>query len=409
MTGHRRDARVAYLVTHPIQYQVPLLRRLSKEPGIALDVFFCSDMSVRGFRDPGFGTWVEWDTPLTGGYSHEVLPAFGSRDTIDFWRPFNHGLLSRLREGGYDVIWIHGYARMFHWWALCAARVLGIPVLIRDEATAISAARGPLRRWAKRVFMWALRHAAFGFLTIGTLNREYYQAYGVSNDRMWEVPYAVDNDFFRDGCAKASHRRGAFRQEMGLASGRPVILYASKLTARKRPYDLLAAYEGLSRDGSSEPNPYLLFVGDGEQRSRLEDRSRALGWSSVRFLGFRKQSELPALYDLCDVFVLPSVDEPWGLVVNEVMVAGRPVIVSDEVGCARDLVRSGCNGCVYPARDIGALTGCLEECLRYRPRLDAMGAASREIVSRWDFEADVVGLIHAFRAAVASGGKRASA
>jgi glycosyltransferase involved in cell wall biosynthesis len=190
------------------------------------------------------------------------------------------------------------------------------------------------------------------------------------------------------------------RTLLGLAPGRPIILYASKMVERKRPGDLLEAYIRLSTDGRREPHPYLLFIGDGELRAELEAHAVRLGWGSIRFLGFKNQTELPAYYDLCDVFVLPSVQEPWGLVVNEVMNAGRAVIVSDEVGCAPDLVKSDINGRVFRAGDIEGLRSALAAVVDSPEKARIMGQRSVEIMSHWGFREDVAGLRHALEAVV---------
>ena len=112
----------------------------------------------------------------------------------------------------------------------------------------------------------------------------------------------------------------------------------------------------------------------------------------MRFLGFKNQSELPAYYDLCDLFVMPTVFEPWGLVVNEVMNAGRAVIVSDQVGCAPDLVRDGNNGFIYQAGNVADLHRVLRIALADPVRLKDMGRRSLDIINRWSFEDDVQGL-----------------
>jgi len=116
------------------------------------------------------------------------------------------------------------------------------------------------------------------------------------------------------------------------------------MNMRKRPSDLLDAYVCVSPDSQSEPRLYFLYAGDGEMRRELEGKAATTGWKSIRFLGFLNQSELPAYYDLCDAFVMPTVFEPWGFVVNEVLNAGKPVIGSDQVGCRPDLVCDGVNG-----------------------------------------------------------------
>jgi glycosyltransferase involved in cell wall biosynthesis len=209
------------------------------------------------------------------------------------------------------------------------------------------------------------------------------------------MPYAVDNEFFRTAVERARPRREALRAELGLNPGRAVILFASKMQPHKRAGDLLEAYARLSPDGVAEPAPYLVFAGDGEERARLESRARALRWDSIRFIGFRNQSELPAMYDLCDVFVLPSEREPWGLVVNEAMNAGKPVIVSDCVGAGPDLVEDGVNGFVYPARDVAALADRLRRLIEHPEHRAAMGARSLERVARLNFSADREGLLAA--------------
>ncbi len=386
------DIRLAYLVTHPIQYQAPLLRRLAREPGLDLTVFFCSDFSTKKFLDPSFGRVIDWDVPLLEGYRHEFLGALGGRERVSFWRPFNYGLGRSLKEGRFEVLWIHGYNRWFHWLAMWSAKRLGLKVLIRDEATLSSARRNIGKRLLKAAFFWGLNRLADGFLAIGSLNRKYYRHYGIPEEKIFWMPYAVDNSFFQAAAGQAGARREEWRRELGLAPGRPVILFLSKIEPRKRPADLLAAYIHLTRQAAMAAPPYLLFVGDGEQRQPLEELAREMRLQGVRFLGFKNQTELPAYYDLCDVLVLPSVHEPWGLVVNEAMNAGKAVIVSDQVGCGPDLVRNGENGYTFPCGDIPALAAALHKVLEDPVHCRRLGQKGREIISQWGFEEDLRGL-----------------
>lgn len=389
---------MAYLVSHPIQYQAPLLRRISAEPDIDLTVFFCSDLSVREYRDEGFGASVQWDVPLLDGYRHEFLPALGRTDRLSFWRPLSYGLARRLSKGNYDALWIHGWGYWSHLSAVSSAKRRGIKVLMRGEAGSHLLPGSPFRKAVKNLLLRWLFARVDAFLAIGTPNREFYTTHGIDAGRIFSVPYAVDNLFFQGRASLAAQRRSAFRESLGLQPGRPVILYAGKLMPRKRPADLLEAYVQLSPDGRSEPAAYLLFVGDGELREALDRRVEQLGWKSIRMLGFKNQTELPAFYDLCDVFVIPSEQEPWGLVVNEVMNAGRAVIASDEVGCAADLVQDGENGFIYRVGDVAALTKRLKHILPDVPVSREMGNLSLAKVRRWDFEADIAGLKMALEA-----------
>ncbi len=399
----REQYRLAYLVSHPIQYQAPLLRHIAAQPSIDLTVFFLSDLSVRSYQDSGFGVSVQWDVPLLGGYKQVFLPSLLKRDSIGFWRPFVYGLWRHLRRGGFDALWLHGYANQANLRALAIAKSLGLKVLLRGESH-LNSSDGSLAKLAiKQVVSRGLFRLFDGFLAIGTLNREYYLHCGVPEQRIFLMPYAVDNGFFQARAAEAVPGRGALRAELGLAQDRPIILYAAKFEKKKRAGDLLDAYIRLSADRIREPKPYLLFVGDGEERPLLESRVKRFGWSSVKFLGFVNQSQLPRYYDVCDVFVLPSEWEPWGLAVNEAMNAGKAVIVSNHVGARADLVKDGDNGFVFPVGDVALLAERLR-LLCERPETTlAMGRRSRERIAAWNFDADLRGLTQALGAVVDGG------
>ena len=193
-------------------------------------------------------------------------------------------------------------------------------------------------------------------------------------------------------CHRAGEHREDFRRELQLEPGRPIILFASKLQARKRCGDLLEAFLKLSSTPMDGPRPYLLIIGDGEKRAELEQRARSATPGDIRFLGFQNQTALPAFYDLCDVFVLASVHEPWGLVINEVMNAARPVIVSTDVGCQKDLVEDGVNGYVVEPGSYHELAAGLKQILADPAATRKMGLKSLEKIESYSFEQNVAGL-----------------
>jgi glycosyltransferase involved in cell wall biosynthesis len=395
--------RVAYLVSHPIQYQAPLLRYIVAHSDIELTAFFLSDFSVKAYQDEGFGTAVEWDVPLLEGYPFEVLPALGGNQRLTPLRPFVYGLARHLRAGRFDALWVHGYAHQANLRAMFVAKSLGMKVFLRTDSQLASSTSHALKGWLKTRLLRRLFRTVDGFLIAGALNREYFRHYGAPEAKMFLLPFAVDNEFFQQKAALARLERERLRTDLGLSPGRPVILFASKFLRRKRAGDLLEAYRRLSPDGREEPRPYLLFVGDGEQKAALEAQAQALGWSTIRFLGFKNQMELPPLFDLCDVFVLPADSEPWGLIVNEVMNAAKPVIVTDQVGAAPDLVRDGENGYVVPVGDPAALARRLQDIICDPDKARRMGERSLEIIQSWGFGEDVVGLRLALDATVGAG------
>lgn len=390
--------KIAYFVSHPIQYQAPLLRRIAQEPDIELTAFFFSDFSVKGYADEGFGgVKVQWDVPLLDGYAHEFLPGV-RKDHLRFAAPLNYGIFSRLRRGGFDAVWVHGYHTLNSLHVLLAAKALRIPVLMRAESTLNDRPRSGSKLLAKKVFFAFLRNTIRCVMPIGEKNADYWRANLGSDFPMFTVPYAVDNDYFRRRAEQAAPQRECLRQSLTLKPGVPVFLYASKLQTRKRCIDLVEAFLRLS--SGSEPQAYLLIAGDGEERASVEQRIRESGAGNIRMLGFQNQSELPRLFDLCDAFILPSIYEPWGLIVNEVMNAARAVIISDQVGCAPDLVRDGENGFVFPAQDVAALSAALRRFRDDRGLAAAMGRRAAEMIATHSFEQDVQGLRRALEFAV---------
>jgi glycosyltransferase involved in cell wall biosynthesis len=392
----KKKVRLAYLVSHPIQYQAPLLRRIAQEPDIDLTVFFGSDFSVRGYQDKGFGVDVKWDVPLLDGYRHKFLPVLRDNGTQTVTTPLNYGIFSAVRgtatERPFDVLWVHGYSTVNALHAILAANALGIPVLVRAESRSTNQKQNIIKRSAKRIFFRALKGLIDGVLPIGTLNAAYWRHYLGDDLPQFLMPYAVDNHYFQSRSQQAVAGRETLQRELDLDPSRPVILFASKLQTRKRCQDLLDAYLNLSSCEADALHPYLVIVGDGEERSNLEERVKQSGTSGVRFCGFRNQSELPRFFDLATVFVLPSLDEQWGLIVNEVMNSGRAVIVSDQVGCQPDLIADGVEGCVFPAGDVAALTEALRRTITSSAMARAMGQRGLERIQTWSYEEDIRGL-----------------
>ena len=393
--GNRR-VRLAYLVSHPIQYQAPLLRRIAQEPDIELTVLFGSDFAARGYRDEGFGVEVAWDVPLLEGYRSRILPAWHDPGTVSATTPLSRSLLGALRtadgQPAFDALWVHGYASLNSLRGMLAAFALGIPVLLRAESWLADRPRSRVRLLTKRLFLAALRPLVTAVLPIGSNNAAYWRFYFRERVPQFLLPYAVDNAFFVAQAQAARPTLPALRAELDLEPGRPVILFASKLQQRKHADHLVSAYAEILKRARTFERPYLVIVGDGEERGNLERQVRELGLDGVRFTGFRNQTELPRFFALAEVFVLPARHEPWGLVVNEAMATGCPVVLSTDVGAAADLVTDGVEGYVYPTGDVDALARALEQVLVSPGTARAMGAAAAQRIADWNIEANIRGL-----------------
>jgi glycosyltransferase involved in cell wall biosynthesis len=377
--------RLAWLATHPIQYQAPLLRAIAACPDIELTALFFSDFSTRGFVDPGFGRAIEWDTPLLEGYRHEFLPGTGHQITgIKTFQPRVGGLAKRLTPENFDAVLVQGWNHYGMLKAAWLAKRRGLQVLMRCEATDHVSSSTGIKGLFREATVRFLLSQVDRCLAIGTRNKNFYMTRGFPPEHIGAMPYCVDNDHFR--LKAASSDLDSLRKNLGLQQGRPVILYASKFIARKYPDQLLQAYLTLP-----EPRPYLVFVGDGELRSSLEATVKANQLQDVRFAGFQNQNELPAFYALADIFVLPSINETWGLVVNEAMNAGCAIITTAQVGSAADLVRTNDNGIVIERPEVGAIAAALVAILK-NERYRDMGRRSQVIIQGWGVKENVIGL-----------------
>jgi len=387
--------RLGYLVSHPIQYQAPLLRLIASHPNIDLKVYFCSDFSVRGYRDPGFKCDVTWDVPLLEGYHSDILPSVGDNTKQSLLRPFNYGLKKRLKRDRIDVLWLHGYAKPFFISALINAKRLGIKVMVRAESMGFNESQSNMKNKMKPFFYQWLNKVADCFLTVGTLNKQFLLKNAISEDKMVPAPYTVDNDFFQSKACLSATDKMALQSKLELNPSRPIILYASKFLPRKCADDLIKAYLQLLHH---HPNvkPYLILIGDGEMRDDLQQLASQTDSDHIRFLGFINQQELPTYYSLCDVFVLPSERENWGLIVNEVMNAGKPIIVSNEVGCAPDLIDDYKNGRIFPTHDINALEACLHWATTLNePEKEAIQKHALAKIQSWGLQETANGIIKA--------------
>lgn len=378
-----KPIQIGYLLSNPIQYQTPLMKALTQMPDIELEVLFQSKRSLKPHSVPGFNVVAQHDVDLLDGFHADFLPCLGSDEHFSFFKPWNYGLLKRFLTRKYDVLWVHGYSSFFNLYAIFLAKLLGMKVLVRGESHVDATKKGKWRERLRKPFFSLLNKFVDGFLTIGSANQAFYQHFNIPQRKLFFARYTVDNVFFQSKIQKASKKIETTREALKLEKGKPIILYASSMLARKHPEDLLEAYANLSPNQHDAPAAYLIFVGDGEQRAFLEKRAKELGWETIKFLGFKNQTELPVYYALCDIFVLPSEGETWGLVINEAMNAGKAIITTKEVGSGRDLVKTGINGEIYSARDVMALTNIFNDLLKHPEKIQSMGNESLLIINQW--------------------------
>lgn len=369
-------------------YHAPLYRRLSAYSDIDFQVVFLSDAGIRP-HDAGFGHPVAWDAEMLNGYRYQFLPR-ASRSELGggFFEDWDSAILRCLRDIDPDVVWLHGYNNSVLFAAAIYGLVTGRRVVIREEQTLLSS-RPPWKRLLKRILLPILFRRVTA-LCIGTLNREWFLHYGVSPSSCFLAPYAVDIGFFEQQLIAA--RTGDPLGHFGLQDSTPVFLCVSRLIPKKRVDLVIQAFLRLDK-GCAQ----LLIIGSGPLEAGLRESIPAERQTEVRFAGFLSQGEIAYAYAAASCFVLFSdVDETWGLVVNEAMCAGLPVIVSDRVGAGADLVRDGWNGLRLPAGDVDRLCGALQQIVSNPSAAIVWGRRGRDLVRLWSHEDAARGVRLAF-------------
>lgn len=386
--------RVAYFLTHPIQYQSPMIRAVL-ESGIDLHVIYGPMAIEWAGHDPELGRKEEWDVPLLDGYPHQHIAspfAFGVTGLFCL-RPRIRRVLESLRP---DAVWIHGWGDVFAVAAWNVAWQLGIPILLRGESHLKCLKGGGLRRWLHRQLLGRCFGTVARFLAVGSANRQFYLSYGVPESKIFDVPYTVDNDRFAKADNGTRAAAGLWRQRLGIGPEDTVIGFFGKIKRVKRPDLALRAVAMAAAGLPADKKPWLLFVGDGPWREHIEALAGRIYPDRTLFLGFQNQSRLTVVYRVADLLVLPSDFEPWGLVVNEAMCAGRPAVVSDRVGAAVDLVEN--TGRVFQAGSVPLLAKELLPWLRDRRLLKEAGLRAAQRIQSWSIREDVAGLRAALQA-----------
>lgn len=384
---------IYFVVSHPIQYFVPLYRQLAATPGVQVTVLFLTDETIKGNEDRQFGVSFVWDIPLLEGYTYEFLKNRSWKPSMynGFWGLFHPQLFHRLRALPKGLVVVNGWQYASYAIAFLAAKISGHIVGIRCEAPAYkelnrSGLRNKVRSWLLGDILF--KHIINRFLFLGTQNRAFYTYYGVQDHALFFSPYSIDNDRFTQGVKLWN--AAAERDRLQIGHDDFVILFTGKFIEVKRPLDLLMAFEEVMLS-----NAHLVLVGDGALKETMMSYVRENAISNVHFVGFVNQTELPKYYALSDVLVLCSESETWGLSVNEAMASGLPIVVSDGVGCADDLVRSGQNGYVFTKGDYLALKVALEEVARRKQEGSSMGEYSFEIIQEYSLQNSADGIVAA--------------
>lgn len=335
--------KLAIITTHPIQYNAPLFRLLSERKRIEVKVFYTWGQSKEAVYDVKFGVRRSWDIPLLEGYEHVFVKNTSKRpDSNRFWGVVNPGLIRQLKAEQFDAILVYRWSLYSH------LRILrnfgGNPRLFfRGDSHLQSKQKGVKTQLKKLLLTFVYRKVDKAFY-VGQYNKDYFLRCGLTEKQLLYAAHAIDNNRFTGDAAKREERALSERAAFAIPADAVVFLYAGKFYGVKQLDLLIRTFQQLKGELYR-----LLLVGNGEHEDLL--RELASGDERIMFQPFRNQSEMPWVYRMGDVFVLPSSSETWGLGVNEAMACCRPAIVSDVCGCAPELIVERETGFVFRSGD----------------------------------------------------------
>lgn len=376
------EKKIAYFLSHPIQYFSPLLKNIAEK--IDLTVYYFSDTTTFSSIDKGFGQEVKWDTPLLEGYKYLFVKNYSGRKSLDnrFFDIFNPGVLKILWKEKASIVIVNGWSYSSNLMTIFFARLFGKKVWLRAE--------NPLKQelqkskkilFIKKIFLkqFLFRFFIDKFLYIGKENKLFFQYYGVAPAKLIYTPYAVDNNFFESQHDNLKNNHCQLKKDLGLPTEKKIILFSGKYIEKKRPLDLVQAFSMLEKDKYS-----LVMVGDGELRKAMENYIQQNSLSGVYLTGFINQSVISQYYEIADVFVMCSgIGETWGLSVNEIMNFEKPVLVSKTCGCSVDLVKEGENGYTFEEGNTKQLSQLLADVLENDDFLISAGKKSKKIIENF--------------------------
>ncbi len=299
-----------------------------------------------------------------------------------------HAALSRIAP---DVILCGGYNYLASWSAARWARHHRVPLLLWSESTAFD-----LRHQYGVVEFMKARFLSLctEFVVPGTSSLNYLKELGIGEQRIFTARNAVDTSLFSKLAEASRHDESSVRARHRLPDR--YFLYVGRLVKAKGVFDLLDAYAALKSEIRAKVG--LVFVGGGPDRAELMARASPIS-GTIQFLGFAHREELPEIYALAEGLIFPTHSDPWGLVVNEAMACGLPVVTTTVAGCTPDLVQNDWNGFVIPPRDPSQLALAMENLASDSAQRREMGRRGRERIEAYSPTAWAEGIVKAVQSA----------
>ena len=362
--------KIAIFTTHPIQYQIPLFRALEKKKNIDLTIFYASNHGIKPKVDTEFNKKFAWNINLVSGYKYKIIGS--KKNNVNSFFLNSNKIKKELIDSGFDATIIFGWNSIYYLKSIIYSLFYSKILILRIENNLLKKENN-YKKFIKTVFLFLFFKFFNYFLYIGKQNYKFYRRNGIKKEKLLPDPYFVDNDFF-----KKKNKRNKIKKK-----NETVFIFSGKFIERKRPMDILKA---LNSPILKKYKYKFIFVGEGKLKKRCIQFCKKNNLTNVSFVGFVNQKQISKYYNLSDVIVMPSEYETWGLSINEAMASGCACIVSNETGCARDLVRTNGknkNGLTFNCGDIQSLSLKIEYFLKNKKKIYKFKKNSINIIKRY--------------------------
>jgi glycosyltransferase involved in cell wall biosynthesis len=380
--------RVGYIAGEPNPSRAPHLDRIAAHPDIDLTVIYAAPTVHRR----------EWSLELK--HAPVILrgPSLPLSRILHHDYPLTPQIWKLLSRERFDVLVIGGWSLLATQLAIVWARTHGVPYLLISE----NHFREPRPRWVQRLKALVLPRIvpqAKGHLVTGRLAREHQLHYGADPDSITVFPNTVDVETYGRSIDELRSHGAEIRARLGIPTEAVVVTHVGRLMDIKAPDEVLEA-TSQARTRGNRPL-HLVITGSGPLRSSLERRAAELEMP-ITFAGFRSGTELLEIYAVTDIFVLLSRREAWGIVVNEAAAAGLPLVLTDRVGAAADILEPGVNGELVASGDIDAQADAIGRLAGDGDLRARYGRRSRELIAVWGYEPSVESFFAAIQRATSS-------
>ncbi len=365
-----KKIKVAIVTNIPTFYRKKQWEYYSSCEYLDITVFYCANIENDRY----------WEIKSSEGIKEVFLKGLSYKSYH-----FNPGILKILLKD-FDIICVGGFAYPSLMLLITSLKILNKPwIMIIDGISPLKIGKENLIfRFIKSFFI----KGANAYFANGSISAKFLESYGITLEKIFDQHMTVDVDYFMEKEVDSLIFRSKLRKKHGIPDDATVIMYAGRLVKSKGVQDLIEAVKQLKNETKDLK---ILIVGEGNYKKELMKISNEIR-SDVIYCGHINPENIYKYYYASDVLVLPTYDDPWGLVVNEAMACALPIIVTDAAGCSLDLVKN--NGFIVGLHELNELKSAIQK-ISTNPKKFANN--SRKLILKWTYKESLKNFIRTLK------------